>query len=295
MTKKCEPIQRLLDRYLRNELNPDDRGSVEAHVAECAGCRDALAYHRSLDARLAGMAEAPEGLRLRIEAALTTPAPRRSWLTQVFGDPTMKKILISSTAVATVLVGGFMLTPRQAQGATASEALKTMRKSLAQAAKLGQLAITCARVPEGLTMVSFKLNGVPLPPDVPVTIVNDFGPEYDDFIITIDLSNSTFSAIQFGQDHNTLKMVPKANPNNLDVIHIDPKTGLPTNWSTFTVRNGKLKPLTSVNFKTSDATINGPSGTAKTSTTPNDKEIRPKQDDGVICFRLRMAKYHVKE
>ena len=94
---KCETVQELLSRYLSGELNDLQRASVGEHVADCASCRESLAFHRSLSSQMAVSGAPSAALYDRVSREVSIPRP--GLLTRIFGDPTMKKILISSTAV----------------------------------------------------------------------------------------------------------------------------------------------------------------------------------------------------
>ena len=266
MTKKCKQVQRQLDRFLRSELTLSIRKEIEDHLTTCRKCGEVLAFHQALDTNLNGKAGMPDDLRMRTEELLATPSRRRSWLTQAFGEPIMKKILLSSTAVAAALIAGIVLVPSLAQGATPREKFVMMRSALAQAASDGEITISATADKSGLASFSVLLDGNPLPPDVPVNITSKEEANVIDYTITIDLSGNNFSSMQFGKDQNTLNLVPKGKPGLVDVVHLDPKTGKPLNWSTCAVKEGALQPLSTTSYKSTSNV----STAAKTTSQPSD-------------------------
>lgn len=76
--------ERALLAYLRNELAPDERARVDAHLAACAACRASLDAFAALVAGLAESAPAapaPDWVRYAAEvrARVARPAPSRWW------------------------------------------------------------------------------------------------------------------------------------------------------------------------------------------------------------------------
>jgi hypothetical protein len=247
MIKNCNRNQRLLDRYLRNELSPTLRSSIEEHLGLCESCREALGFRRALDSRLDLAVEPPSGLRARFETMATAPIPRRSWLVQTLGDPTMRKILVSTTLTTAVVAGAILLAPSQAHGATAHEKLASMRSALVRALGDGELSITGILTKDNDASFSVTLDGSPLPPDVPVKVQGEKHEGYSDYTVKIDFSDANFSSVSFGKDQNTLKLIPKASPDTLDVVSLDPKTGKPLTWTEYKL--GSDKPITTITYK----------------------------------------------
>jgi len=280
---KCKQIQPLLERYLRGELSQTVRETVEAHAADCVECREALAFHESLSARLGGSPEVPIGLRARVEDILVNPVQSRSWLSRIFGDPTMKKILFSSTAIAAALIGALVLVPGRAQGATAKEKFVSMRSALAKAAREGELTVSAVVSKGGMSSFSVLLDGSPLPPDVPVAVSSTDDGKFIDYTVSIDLSEANFSSIQFGKDHNTLNLVPKGKPGNLDVVRLDPKSSKPIEWSTFAVKLGAVQPQSTTHFAPVKP---GPSATTETKS----KDANSAKPSDVITLHMRVGK-----
>ena len=262
MTKKCKQVQRQLDRYLRTELSEATQKSVVVHLAACEVCREVLEFHRMLDAKLGGNPAVPDALRMRTEACLGNPAGRRSWLAQALGEPIMKKILLSSTALAVVLITGVILAPSLAQGSTPHEKFVKMRSALAQAAFTGEIQVSVTADKGGLASFSVLLDGNPLPPDVPIRTTSKEDGNVVDYTITIDLSGNNFSSMQFGKDQNTLNLIPKGKPGVVDVVHLDPKSAKPLDWSTFELKQGTLQPITSTSYKSTsnEAEASKPAG-----------------------------------
>jgi anti-sigma factor RsiW len=82
----CDETEVLMHALLDGELDAGHARDVEAHIAECASCTDALAAYRQMSGAIAKADlryTAPDGLRRRIEAGLpkgATPPSRRAVL-----------------------------------------------------------------------------------------------------------------------------------------------------------------------------------------------------------------------
>ena len=63
---------RQLSAYYDGELSPEECQALEAHLAECAPCREELAHLRTLSRLVAGVGEAPlpEGMEQRLHARI---------------------------------------------------------------------------------------------------------------------------------------------------------------------------------------------------------------------------------
>lgn len=263
---KCEDVQTLLSRYLREELKPKQHAEVAAHVAECPECREALAFHRSLESRLDAVVQPPPSMRSRVFTQIATPPTRPALLDRILGDPTMKKILISSAAVTALVAGALLLAPRAANASTPVETLKSMRAALAQAANDGQLTLNLTSDADGNVTVSGMLNGAPLPKDFPLVFHTTREGDILDITVTADFAPADYKSITYGKDTNTLEIVPKASPNKRFEIELDPKSKQPTSWSTYTNQGGTnwkqtyqsdLKPATTTGrIVRDDTTIN---------------------------------------
>ena len=79
MKHTCEEIRPLLAAYALEALGPEERLRVEAHLAECAACRAALAGYQAVAEGLAlSVPPEPPPSRLRRRLAARIAAPRRS-------------------------------------------------------------------------------------------------------------------------------------------------------------------------------------------------------------------------
>ncbi len=221
----------------------------------------------------------------------------------------MKRILISTTALTAVFASVLLLTPGRAQASSAKETFKNMRWAMARAAKNGELTVSGIFAATGVANFSVLLDGQPLPPDVPVHVKGDDHGAYTDYTITIDLSDSNFSSISYGKDHNTLKLVPKASPNSVDIIKLDPKSKQPEEWTVFHVTGGGLKQASSFYYILPDGGVNNnppqnpttppvirsdgqPVGVTVTTTSDRSTELanKSKSSDDPITVHIRMGK-----
>jgi hypothetical protein len=159
----------------------------------------------------------------------------------------MRRILVSSTLVTAVLAGCLLLAPNFARAATAHEKFATMRSALAKAFSDGELTITGTVGANNAATFKVMLDGSPLPPDIPVTVTGEKIDGGTDYTIKIDFSDSNFSTIEFGKDQDTLKLVPKASPNQVDIVRLDPKTGKPLTWTEF--KNGSAEPTRTIAYR----------------------------------------------
>jgi hypothetical protein len=230
---KCEDVQALMARYLREELAPKARTRVAEHLSDCADCREELAFHRSLESRLDNAVQPPETLRTRVFERIESPSARPALLARLLGDPTMKKILISSTAVTAFVAMALLLTPRTANASTPAEKLNSMRAALARAAQSGELTLNLSSDNKGAVTVTGTLDGAPLPPDFPLHVDVTRTANYIDAHVTADLSPEDYKVLQFGRDENTLVMVPKASPSKKIEVGLDPKSMKPNSWTTW--------------------------------------------------------------
>ncbi len=160
----------------------------------------------------------------------------------------MKRILITSTAAAAVLVGAIMLVPGRAEASNARAKFRSMRSALHQLVASGELTVAATTKPGGGADIVVTLDGKPLPPDVPMTVTSEDHGDFVDYTVTINLSDNCFQSIELGKDANTLELVPKAAPTHRDVVMIDPKSARPIGWTTLEVANGKRKQISNVVF-----------------------------------------------
>lgn len=98
---KCEDVQRILLDLVYGELRPDDRKSVEQHLAECETCaREADALGQAVEAlNDAADEKEPEcerlnGLRIAQQAVLRVERSRRQW----------QRFALAATTAAAVLL-----------------------------------------------------------------------------------------------------------------------------------------------------------------------------------------------
>ena len=100
----CKDFENLLSLYHEEELDGDDRHRVDAHVKDCADCRDALAFYAELESSLS------ERRTLRPHASRTAARvigqlglrPRPSVLRGLLSFPGL-------TSMALIVVGLFLL------------------------------------------------------------------------------------------------------------------------------------------------------------------------------------------
>jgi anti-sigma factor RsiW len=91
--------------YARGELAPADHARIDAHLAACAGCREAVSDFRVLrDHVAAATAAAPEPLwtryRAEVRARLAADTRRRRWLPAV---PVAVAATVAGIALVTTL------------------------------------------------------------------------------------------------------------------------------------------------------------------------------------------------
>lgn len=84
MNHECESISPLLAALVDDELTPDARRSVQAHLLTCPACRTEARRQRDvralLQARASALHEAaPDALRGRIRPSAPLPVRRRAW------------------------------------------------------------------------------------------------------------------------------------------------------------------------------------------------------------------------
>ena len=108
--------------YLEGELSPDDALELEAHLAACSACRDALAERRLLHEAFASLPplEVPPDFALSVMDRIPEEAERKAgWLTA---------LAAGSVALATCLLGFYLLT-----GQSLSDVLVAVSRSLGSA------------------------------------------------------------------------------------------------------------------------------------------------------------------
>ena len=109
---RCREVQDKLELLAAQELTPEERVRIEAHLETCAACRDAMAKVRRLEDMLlaAPVPPVPEGFAGRVvaQARAQQVAAFRPKRGSSFEQPAWKRIRVSvSTAAA--LAAGLML------------------------------------------------------------------------------------------------------------------------------------------------------------------------------------------
>lgn len=152
----------------------------------------------------------------------------------------MKKILISSTAVA-LIAAAVLMAPRTADASsTPVETFNKMRAALAAAARSGELTLNLSSDNKGTITVTGTLDGAPLPKDFPLFVKSTVDGNVVDCEVTADLAPENYSKIQFGKDHNTLELISKKNPKSKTEIVLDPKSLKPKKWTTLATKDDGL-------------------------------------------------------
>jgi predicted anti-sigma-YlaC factor YlaD len=104
MTTNCEAFENLLPSYVDGDLPDEERRRVDAHVRECASCREALSFYRELEASLVARRDlrpAPQPFAVKIARHLA-PGPARGVLSVLVGLPGL-------LSAAFILVGVVLL------------------------------------------------------------------------------------------------------------------------------------------------------------------------------------------
>ena len=98
---KCSQIEKMISRYVDNDLGPEEKRLFELHIQECSGCRKELeevqAVHELFSS--AERFQAPYGFFTRVMANLEAKEP--SWLWQLF---TLRPFALRTVEVAFALV-----------------------------------------------------------------------------------------------------------------------------------------------------------------------------------------------
>jgi anti-sigma factor RsiW len=170
----CDETHDLLDGYIDNELAPSARAGVEAHLAQCPGCRaerDAIEAFR-LRFKAAGPHRLPSGLSAKIDAsfdaqsrpAVAIPSPAR-WR--------MYSALAASHLVIAVLSSGLIYSVMSRTGSQ-DRALHEVVNAHARASMANQLVQVAssdthtvkpwlaARLAYSPNVADYKSDGFPL-------------------------------------------------------------------------------------------------------------------------------------
>lgn len=146
---KNEHVEDLLQLYVEDGLDANDRDKVEAHVGVCSSCSDALAFYQELEQSLRARRGllpdvGPTGDRVMARLGLR-PARRRSWLRIPVGLPAV-------LSVSFVLLGVILFTLRSVMadfltgigsGVTtnAPSLMERLNHALGQFAGINQIAV----------------------------------------------------------------------------------------------------------------------------------------------------------
>lgn len=233
MKLRCKDAEILICRYLAHELAPKEAKELDEHMQECVGCRRTLSFHKDIQSRIAGTPKLPPGLAARAQELLedTVPASVSLWSRLLQGNTTMKRLTISTTALA-VLLAGAMILPNKAAASSPLKVFKAMRSAFSRAANQGLLAVTVRAKANGDVDVSGTLNGVTLPPSFPLKAVSKQDDDIVTVEVTVDFDPAHYSSIRHGKTPNSLQMVYKGKPNSTINVELDPKTQLPSSWTT---------------------------------------------------------------
>ena len=112
---KCKDIELLLSPYLEDNLSPEDRGRVQAHLASCEGCSSLLGYLKEIDRSLGSFPEI-EPSRDLMERIYSLPAKKRRFRfsVDVFLKPALQPLL-AAASVLMILVSLYAFHPERAQ------------------------------------------------------------------------------------------------------------------------------------------------------------------------------------
>ena len=98
---KCSQIEKMISRYIDNELDSEEKESFALHVQDCSGCRKELEEVQAVHELFASAERfpAPHGFTTRIMANLEAKEP--SWLWQLF---TLRPFALRAVEVAFALI-----------------------------------------------------------------------------------------------------------------------------------------------------------------------------------------------
>ncbi len=98
---KCSQIEKMISRYVDNDLGPEERRLFELHIQDCSGCKQELEKIRAVHQLFASAERfpAPYGFTTRVMANLEAKEP--SWLWQLF---TLRPFFLRAVEVAFALI-----------------------------------------------------------------------------------------------------------------------------------------------------------------------------------------------
>lgn len=261
----CEHIQSLLSRSILGELSPQERELVNAHVGDCLSCREALSFEMGLSRQLDSDVVVPSTLESRIRSRIEAAPARSAWLAQLSGRITMKKVLVSASAVTSLVLATSLLIPSAARASSPLETFKSIRMNLMRRAASGALKFVVTASNEGTVEAKGSLDGQPLPAEFPVDV--HVQRNSDDTLqvgLEIDFPAEGFASFKQATDEkdllfkdgsnvlkNTIVVAPKGNPNVKYLLTSDPTTHSLTKWTTLARQDGKWSARSSFGFKPS--------------------------------------------
>lgn len=266
---RCDDVQSRLSRFTNGELSEAKMRAVRDHLAECAECRESLQFMRSVDAELEGDVPLPRGLEARVFADIGSVETRRGWLERIFGDTTMKKILVSSTVLGALVVGALFMAPRHASAETPLETFNAMRAGIFQAAMSGELSFKVTASEAGDVNVEGTLDGQPLPADFPLHVDVTREGKILDVTLSMDLSPKSFSSMKYveksdeelfeavpdGHSPIGLEVTPKGDAAHKFVLTVDPLSKRLTKWTTLEKVGNDWKAGKSYNYTVKDKSV----------------------------------------
>lgn len=114
---RCQEIRELFSPWLDGQLNPPEAELLEAHLAECAECRDELVQWQQISNALKSIGQetehlqAPASFEAQVMQQVSRAAQRRHWL-----NNTLRKLVATAAAFALLAYGSLELAPRVFNG-----------------------------------------------------------------------------------------------------------------------------------------------------------------------------------
>jgi len=98
---KCSQTEKMISRYVDNDLDTEEKRLFELHIQDCSGCKQELEEVRSVHELFASTERftAPYGFTTRVMANLEAKEP--SWLWQLF---TFRPFVLRTVEVAFALI-----------------------------------------------------------------------------------------------------------------------------------------------------------------------------------------------
>lgn len=233
MKLNCEKAEALIPRHLTRELGARDETALVHHLHNCAKCQQALEFQKAIESRLGAMPSLPSGLATKARDSVNREpqSGNLSWLDRPQGAITMKKVLISTTAIAALAAGVIVALPKTAAASTPLTKFKDLRTALCKAANRGEIKVEVRVGQNGVAECSGTINGKKLPIEFPLKSTTKVVDGIADVLVTVDFDPSNYQSIDFGKNEDTLKLVYRELPNSVLVVQLDPKSNLPTAWS----------------------------------------------------------------